>query len=134
MDRINIISLKNVNDVDFGSNRSIVWNMFGKPNDSFKKTSISKTETDDYGNFHVYYDDNYNFEAIEIFKGIDIYYNNYKLSNKYSEVLEYFKSIFNDIEEDEYGFTTKSGSIGVYIENDEDLIDSILFGKENYYD
>ena len=92
------------------------------------------TKTDDYEKFHIYFDDNYNFEAVEIFKGANVNYNGDILSNKYSEVLSYFKKIYNDIEEDGFGFTSIAGSIGVYYENNDDLVDSILFGKENYYE
>ena len=75
------------------------------------------------------------FEAKELFDldELDLYYNNKKLSDKYFEILDYFKTIFDDIEEDEAGFISKKGSVGVYIENDDDIADAILFGKKEYY-
>lgn len=131
---IKVMPLNNVNNIKYGINRNELWNKVGKPLKSFRKTNLSKVDTDDYKNFHVYYDSNYNFEAIEIFgDDIDIYFNNVKLPKKYSEILNYFKNIYDDIEEDENGFVSKKGSIGVYVENDDDKIDSILFGCKDYY-
>ena len=129
-----VIPLKSFNGIEYGTSRENVWKKLGKPNSSFKKTNISKVETDDYEIFYIYYDDNYNFEAVEIFNEAIINYNDDILSNKYSEVLNYFEKNYNDIEEDECGFISFDGSIGVYYENDDDLVDSILFGKENYYE
>ena len=128
-----IIPLKSINGIEFGISRKDIWKQFGKPKMSFKKTNLSELETDNYEKFYIYYDENYNFEAIEIFDGIDIYYNNYKLPRKYSEILDYFKNLFNDIEDDNNGFISKNGSIGVYVENDSDRVDSILFGIKDYY-
>ena len=116
----------------------------GKPIKSFRKTNFAKVDTDDYKYFHIFYDNDYkyfhifydndyNFEAIEIFENIDINFNGYKLSKNYSEVLDYFKGIYDDIEEDGYGFISKKGSVGAYIENDDNRIDSILFGYQGYY-
>ena len=129
-----IIPFKSVNRIEFGINRNEIFKKLGKPKKSFKKTSFAKTETDMYNNFHIYYDENYNFAAIEIFDYTDIYYNNDKLPKSYSELLEYFKTKYDDIEEDSNGFISKNGSIGVYIENDDDIIDAILFGKKDYYE
>lgn len=130
---IKIIPFKSVNEVDFGTNRKELWKKMGTPKDSFKKIIDDIVDTDDYEMFHIFYNDNYMFEAIEVFDELDIYYNNVKLPQKYSQLLKYFKSIYDDIEEDECGFISKIGSIGVYIENDEDRIDSILFGRKDYY-
>lgn len=134
MNKIIIKPLESFNEISFGTKREVIWEKIGNPKNSFKKTQDSVSETDDYNDFHIYYDENYCFEAIEIFGNVEIYYNNDQISNKYSEVLEYFKKTFNDIEEDEYGFITKEGSIGVYIENDDNNVDAILFGKKGYYD
>ena len=130
---VKIIPLKSVNGIEFGLSREQIRKQFGKPKNTFKKTNFSKVDTDDYGKFHIYYDDNYNFEYIEIFNEIDIYFENNKLSKKYSELLQYFKNIYGDIEEDESGFTSKEGSLSVYKENDDDIIDAIGFGKKGYY-
>ena len=132
---IKVIPYTSVNGVEFGIKREELWKKVGDPIDIFKKDLNDKIETDGYNNSHVFYDDNYLFEAIELFDldELDLYYNNKKLSDKYSEILDYFKTIFDDIEEDEAGFISKKGSVGVYIENDDDIADAILFGKKDYY-
>lgn len=137
---IKIIPFISVNGIEFGTNREELWKQFGNPKRSFKKTSFSKVETDDYGCFHIYYDSNYNFEAIEVFECIDIFYNNDKLPKKYSELLAYFRNIYDDIEdeEDADGFISVKGSIGVFLYDKIDLsydndIDGILFGRKDYY-
>ena len=129
-----IIPLISFNGIEYGTSRKQLWEIFGKPKGSFKKTSSSIVETDDYEYFHIYYDENYNFEAVEIFKDVNINYNGKILPKQYSSVLNYFKELFDDIEEDECGFISNKGSIGVYYENENDIVDAILFGKEKYYD
>lgn len=130
---LKIIPFDSVNGIQFGINRKELWDKVGKPIKSFRKTNFAKVDTDDYKYFHIFYDNDYNFEAIEIFENIDINFNGYKLSKNYSEVLDYFKGIYDDIEEDGYGFISKKGSVGAYIENDDNRIDSILFGCQGYY-
>lgn len=138
----NVIPLSSVNGIEFGISRNEVWNILGKPNMSYRKTQFEKVDTDDYTRFHIYYDDNYNFEYIEIFEDesqferfgdFDIYYNNNKLPKKYSKRLEYFKTLYDDIEEDGNGFISKKGSVCVYIENDDDIIDAIGFGRKDFF-
>ena len=131
--KIIIVPLKSFNEIEFGTSRKELWKRIGKPKKSFKKNPTSVVETDVYENYYIYYDVNYTFEAIEIFEQLDIYYNGDKLSQRYSELLEYFKKQYDDVEEDRNGFVSHKGSIGVYIENDDDKIDSILFAKRNYY-
>ncbi len=128
-----VVPLISVNGIEFGTSRDELWRRIGNPKKSFKKTPTSSTETDIYENYHIYYDNNYNFEAIEVFGQIDIYYNNEKLPKSYSKILEYFKNKYDDIEEDVDGFISHKGSIGVYVENEDDYIDAILFAKKNYY-
>ena len=107
INEMKIIPLKSVNGIEFGISKEQVRKQLGKPQKTFKKTNFSKVDTDDYGKFHIYYDDNYNFKYIEIFNEIDIYFENNKLPKKYSELLKYFKNIYSDIEEDKSGFISK---------------------------
>lgn len=131
--KIVIKPMKSVNELKFGMTREQVNSLWGSA-EQFQKSQFSNNLTDNYGYCHMYYDNNDLFEAVEIISNdLDIYYNDSLLSNKYSEILNFFKNIYDDIEEDDNGFISKKGSIGVYIENDVDKVDSILFGKENYY-
>ena len=127
---IRIIPMKSFNGIEFGISREEFHKIMGNPLKSFKKTSDSKVETDDYGYFHVYYDDNYCFEAVDVFNELDIYYNDDLLSKKYSELLGYFKNLHDEVEEDDYGFIINDCSVGVYLENDDDLVEVITFGKK----
>ena len=127
-----VLPFFSVNGIEFGTSRDDIWKRLGKPNKSFKK-ALSSIETDIYEGYHIHYDDNYNFEAIEIFEYRDIYYNNEILPKSYSKILEYFKNIYDDIENLGDGFISLKGSIGIYIENDDDKIDGILFAKKDYY-
>lgn len=131
--KINIKPMEAVNEIKFGMKRDVIHSLWGKTN-GFKKTPNSNNLTDDYGFCHIYYDENDCFEAIEIFdKELDIYFEDKLLPKNYSDILKIFKSKFNDIEEDTNGFISKNASLGVYIENDDDIIDAILFGKKDYY-
>ena len=99
-DTIIVIPFISVNGIEFGTSRDELWKRIGLPKKSFKKTLASVTETDVYDNYHIIYDSNYTFEAIEIFGQVKIYYNSEKLPQTYSLLLEYFRKKFNDIEED----------------------------------
>ncbi len=133
IDKIEVVPLESFNGIKFGTSRDKVWELIGKPTrGSFKKTE-GTVDTDDYGFFHIFYDKNYNFEAIDVFDDLDIYLNGYKLPKKYSELVEYFKTLYDDVKEDEDGFVSIKGSIGVYVENDEDKVDVITFGVKDYF-
>jgi hypothetical protein len=47
-------------------------------------------------------------------------------------VLAFFRERFDDVEEDGAGFISVKGSMGVYVEN-EDEYDTILFARKDYY-
>ena len=132
---IKIDPLVSVNGVPFGTRRAEVWEHFGTPDCSFKKLVDDAIETDDYGAFHIYYDDGYRFEAMEIiaYDEVEVFYGGDRLPESYSEVLDYFIDKYPDTDEDDEGFITEESSVGVYMDNDEDEIDTILFGRKDYY-
>ena len=122
-----------VNGIKFGTGRADVWKALGKPEESFLKGD-DDIETDVYGCFHIYYDNDYRFEAIEVVyvDEADIYYDDEKVPGTYDEVLEFFEDRFEDVEEDGAGFLSVEGSVGVYVE-DADEYDTILFARKDYY-
>ena len=63
---------KSVNGLPFDSSRQKVHQTFGKPIKSFRKSSLSKSYTDDYGVFHVYYTPDNQMEAVEFFSGAEL--------------------------------------------------------------
>ena len=132
---IKVIPFNSVNGIAFGTSREDVWKILGKPEDSFYKGD-EKVETDIYGCFHVYYDNSYRFEALEVVyvDEADIVYDGEKVPETYDGVLEFFRKQFDDILEDGAGFISVSGSVGVYKETtDQTEYDTILFARKNYY-
>lgn len=59
--------LKQVGSIKFGQNRTKVRNNIKQPYKEFKKSVMSKTTTDDFGQFHVFYNTQNKVEAIEFF-------------------------------------------------------------------
>lgn len=120
-----------VNQVLFGTPRENVRKAFGDNYKEFKKTNASVNTTDAYDLFHIYYDNNNLFEAIEIFGDVDTYVANKKI---YPGAIKKVIRICDDMEYDGYGYTSVNNSIGISISGDsKQSIDSILFGKKGYY-
>ena len=122
-----------VNGIAFGTSREALWKILGKPEDSFFKGD-DDIETDIYGCYHIYYDSDYKFEAIEVVyvDEAEIYYDGEKVPDTYDGVLKFFQDRFDDVEEDGAGFISVKGLLGVYVEN-EDEYDTILFARKDYY-
>jgi len=132
--KINLIikSMESVNEIKFGMTRDEIHSLWGETEGFYK--GEADILTDDYGFCHIYYDSNDLFEAIDIAaEYVDVYYENTILPEKYSDILSFFRNMYDDIEEHGNGFISKKGSIGVYIENDEDIVDAIVFGKKGCY-
>jgi hypothetical protein len=132
---IRAVPFVSVNGIAFGTLREEVWQILGKPGDSFHKGD-EDIETDIYGCFHVYYDSSYRFEMLEVVyvDAADIYYDGVKVPETYDGVLKFFKSRFDDIVEDGAGFISLAGSVGVYKETtDQEEYDTILFARKDYY-
>ena len=122
---IKVVPFVSVNGIEFGTLREKIWEALGKPEDSFVKYD-DKIKTDIFGCFHIYYDADYKFEAIEVVyvDEADIYYDGKKVPETYDEVLEFFRERYDDIGEDDAGFLSVQGSMGVYVE-DADEYDTI---------
>lgn len=128
MVRFDIDPTVSVDEIKFGSSRSDVRNRYGEC-EEFKKNKYSKNTTDDFGDFHVYYTEDDEFEAIEFFPNdsISIFINGKKLTNNISDL----KELFSDLEEDSGSYTSVKFSVG--FDYDDDEISSILFGCPDYY-
>ena len=115
--RFDAVPTTGVNEVKFGMNREEVRRLLGSATESYKFDDDVNT-TDDFGFCHVFYDDNNECEAIEIFDEAEVYVN---------ELL-----IFpTDFEQDDEGLISISKSIGIYAPDGD--MESILFAKEDYY-
>lgn len=117
-----------INGINFGEDREEVRKKLNSEFTEFKKTKYSKNTTDDYGCFHVFYDDNNKMEAIEFFENVDIYVGD---SQIFPAKAEDVKSIFEDATIDENELISVKYSIGGTIENN--MIVSILVGCKDYY-
>jgi len=128
MNILKVIPLVEVNNVKFGMKRNDVRMIFGEAKE-FKKSKYSKTTTDDFGFCHVFYNTNDECEAIEIFDSAIVQIDGKKV---FPENMDLILDLVSDAEQDDYGFISKSKSIGVYAPDGK--VESILFGCEGYYD
>lgn len=119
-----------IGNIVFGMNREEVRALFDNKYTEFKKTPFSENSTDDFGNFHVYYDKNEKCEAVEVFGDIEIEMHGKKI---FPETVLTLKELIDDLEDDGYGYTSVSCSIGVTLDDDSDTISGILFGTKDYY-
>lgn len=132
MKSITIDPTNQVNDVPFLCDRSEVRKVFGKKYSVIKKTPFSKNTTDVYDSFHIYYNADDKFEAIEIFGNVRVLVNDVVV---FPGSKENIKKIFPEMVEDEYGLTDVKFSVGVTLnQDDEEIIDGILFGCKGYYE
>ena len=128
MTTLNIIPTKSVNGIEFGTSRAIAEASFGQPAKTFKKTKWSKSTTADYGDFHVYYDIDGAFEAVEIFDA-EVVLPSGTLSIPANE--DTVRKTIQSLKADEYGLTSTAESVGASLENG--MVITILFGKTGYY-
>lgn len=124
---ISATPLVNVGPIKFGMDRAAARKAAGGDFKEFKKTPFSKTTSDDFGAFHVYYDAEDKVEAIEIFEG-DIEIGGKKI---FPASLKQAEKIIPPLKEDEYGAIAADVSIGLTVEDGE--VTAILFGTKGYY-
>lgn len=118
---------ENINGLEFGTSREDVRAELGNPKKEFKKSKFSKNTTDDYGDFHVFYDGNNLLEAIEIFEGKVLVGETVIFPCSINEIIQ----IDNSFIKEEDGCISTKLSIGAYAPNGE--VESILVGCANYY-
>lgn len=125
---LNAIPLVGVGSVRFGMSRSQVRGIWGDA-EEFQKTPESTAMTDDFGFCHVYYDGNDCCEAIEIFDEAEVRIGGRKIFPLApDELLERFP----EFEADDDGPISYRWAAAVYAPYS--AAESILFGKEGYYD
>lgn len=120
--------LKEVNGIKFGMKREDVRKIIGEAKE-FKKSKFSKNTTDDFGYCHVFYNDDDECEAIEIFNNTEVLINETVV---FPINISEIKAIIKDLVEEEGSFISKSQSIGIYAPNGN--MESILFGNIGYYE
>lgn len=116
-------------NINFGMLRDEVRHNFTGFKGEFKKTPFDTQCTDDFGFCHVFYDDGNKCEAVEFFPEIEVQVNGQTILPGQIEDL---KKVIPDLSEIEEGcWISKNSSMGVTSSNGH--IESILFGKPNYY-
>lgn len=127
---IRIEPCKQINSIPFGANRETVRKMLNMEYQEFRKSVYATNTTDAYDSFHVFYDDDDNFEAIEIFEGTVIIRNERVFPGKLDGILR----LFPEMVYDGFGYISTENSIGITTSaEDSDSIEAILFGRSNYY-
>ena len=130
MEKWKIIPTVSVNGIAFGESRDVVREIIGHAFQEFKKTPIAKNTTDAYADYHVYYDDQNRFEAIEFFGDVKVYVGRCVV---FPGKIGKAQKIFADLVDDGYGYTSQDASVGITLADDNVTIDGILFGCKDYY-
>lgn len=128
MVKLNVQPLKEVNGVKFGMKRAEVRGVLGDAKE-FKKNKFSKMTTDDFGYCHVYYNDNDECEAIEIFNDAEVSVNGQTV---FPGNMEEIKNLISDLTEEDGSYISVSQSVGIYAPDGR--MESILFGCSGYYE
>ena len=119
---------KSVGPIEFGATREETRSKLGEFKE-FKKTRFSKNTTDDFGCFHVFYDESDRVVAIEFFRNSKVYYNDKNLFvlNKADLI-----SLFNDSYKSEEQDTIIFNSFGVEIPFEDNEVDSVFVHSKEY--
>ena len=129
-EKLNVQLNQSINGVEFGSDANIVRNVFGKQKRSFKKSVFSKGHTDVYDGFHIYYSSEGTFEAIEIFGDTEAYVDGHIV---FPGNVSNLHAVIPDLKGNGGEFISEQNSVGVMVNDDGMTIESILFGRKNYY-
>ena len=125
--RFDAVPTISVNGVAFGKKKKKIRSLLGTATEFYKFADDVNT-TDEFEFCHVFYDENNKCEAIEIFDESEVYVNG---SLIFPTDFETAKKVIEDLEEDDDGLISISKSIGIYAPCGD--MESILFGKEGYY-
>lgn len=120
--------LVEINGVKFGMPRSEVRKVLGGQYQEFRKSKFSKNTTDDFGICHVFYNQDNQCEAVEVFGECEV-----SMAGKIIFPLDIpsAKQQILDLEEDMGSYISKKLSIGIYAPDGSP--ESILFGEPGYY-
>ena len=129
MTRVTAEPLKRVGEIELGTSRSVVREAANLPYKEFKKTPLSTNMTDDFGAFHVYYDDDDRCEAVEFFDDVEVEVDGKLVVPTSSEEARYaIPSLVSDGD----GLISVEESVGIYAPGG--TAESILFGVKGYYE
>nr|WP_075577242.1 hypothetical protein [Olsenella timonensis] len=115
--------------IKLGAAREAVRAAAGPEFEEFRKSPSSENTTDDYGSFHVYYDESDTCVAVEVFPEIEVLVDGEVV---FPTTLDKAAAAIPSLERDDDGLLSTEKSIGVYAPYGE--MESILFGVRGYYD
>ena len=121
--------LTSVGPIRLGAAREAVRAAAGSEFEEFRKSPSSENTTDDYGSFHVYYDESDTCVAVEVFPEIEVLVDGEVV---FPTTLDKAAAVIPSLERDDDGLLSTEKSIGVYAPYGE--MESILFGVRGYYD
>ena len=127
--RLTANPLTNVGPIKLGAIREAVRAAAGPEFEEFRKSPSSENTTDDYGSFHVYYDESNTCVAVEVFPEIEVLVDGEVV---FPTTLDKAAAVIPSLARDDDGLISTEQSIGVYAPYGE--MESILFGVRGYYD
>ena len=116
MSTFHIKPLKSVGEIEFGMDRELVRKTINRQYDEFRKNKFSINTTDDFGEFHVYYDKTNCCEAVEFFEESILIVNDKQL---FPGSIDNIKLVFPDAVSDDYGYISYENSVGITVEDQE---------------
>jgi hypothetical protein len=126
-----IKSYAGFNNITFGMKRDIVRSKLGDYKE-FRKTKYSKNTSDDFGEFHIFYDEMNCVEAVEIFAG-EVFKDDILLFPNNSQHLQTaLKDIDASATFDESSLISNKIGISAYVVDEN--VESILVFRKGYYD
>lgn len=115
-------------EIKFDLDRSELRSILGGNYSEYKKNKYSDNTTDDYGDFHVYYDKDNKCEAVEFFGNCRV---SYLGQNLFDLNKKDFSQLFDDCTEEYGSYVSEKMSIGAYIP--EDSVETVLVARKGYY-
>ncbi len=135
-----IISYEKVGKIEFGEGRDKVReSLAGMHLKEFKKSPVSKNTTDDFGDFHVFYNAENKVDAVEIFQGtMSLAGSNFAipglnisvLRNALNDDVDLIVNSVDGLISQKYGVSAYSSDMS---SGDSSSVDSVLFFNRGYY-
>ncbi|MGL5981494.1 MAG: hypothetical protein ACRCZY_11605 [Phocaeicola sp.] len=130
MDKMKFTPYESLGKIKFGENRDSVRNNY--PNfKEFKKNRYSKNTTDDYTDFHVFYNTENKVEAVEVFNNVEV---DFKGENIVAMTFSKLTVVLNDSIQSKEDNNINFPTFGMSVFTNGDRIESFLFYIKGYWD
>lgn len=123
-----IMPFVGVGSIQFNTSREIIRKNLGSCTE-FRKSKFSRNTTDNFGNFHVYYSTENKVDAVEFFRGTEVFFKNLNIFDLNKDTVI---SLFDDSQVENEENILNFVSYGVEVVLDECEITSILVHKKGY--